>query len=346
MASIVYRPTTQGQAFGDPTRLFQGAASSLGKATTGLSSAFDTYRQGQVEAKDRRTQDAISAIQGARTPEEYQQLASQLSAPGAIPEQYGDVNVSDVAGALREQEGVARQTALDNLMYQQQLGTAQDIPILQQAEAGLGGKSVAELQSLDRNLPGVSDPSAYGKLLDAAIARQQGVESTATSQASKKGASDLYIEFSNAGNRDPEQFIAEGLTRGIKLEDLTSVISGIQKGTGAGEDIKEGRKRETRRIDQARKDLEVTLSKLDTTDDLLGVLDSSRQEADKDVLKLKQLGIDPELINDLISAATDGNDYEPSIIKNFLKKLPGATPESPPRQDIDLVNPFNLQLID
>lgn len=121
MADIRYTPVTNGQTFGDAGRIFESAAKNLNKATSGAADAFNTFRQGAIDARDQRTQSAISAIQGARTIDEYNALASQLNSPEALTERFGSHDTNKALDALRNQLGTVRSNVTDEISFNDSL---------------------------------------------------------------------------------------------------------------------------------------------------------------------------------------------------------------------------------
>lgn len=126
MADIRYTPISGGQTFGDPGSIFRGAAKSLNKATTGLSDAFDTFRQGSIDARDQRTRDAVASIQGATSQE---QLA------GIDPTAFDRVDNSQIINALNEQGNTIQTRADEGFAREQALLGAQDAQLKRESIA-------------------------------------------------------------------------------------------------------------------------------------------------------------------------------------------------------------------
>lgn len=120
MTDIRYTPVSGGQTFGNPGDLFTGAARSLNRATQGASTAFDTFRQGAIDARDQRTQDAIASLQGVQTLDEQQTLANQLNTPEALSDRFGgEIDANQFATALAGRRGDI-QTGLDDAFTREQ----------------------------------------------------------------------------------------------------------------------------------------------------------------------------------------------------------------------------------
>ena len=148
MADIRYTPITGGQAFGSAGEFFKGAAASLSNATRQASSAFGTLQQGAVDAKNKRTQDAITAIQGARTVEEYDALAAGLGSPEQFSQSFGDIDVNKAVGALRAQQGVAQKYDTDLYNFNQGIAKRADSALLKNVTSQLGTLKSSELDAL------------------------------------------------------------------------------------------------------------------------------------------------------------------------------------------------------
>ena len=151
MADIRYTPITGGQAFGNAGKFFESATKSLNRATAGASAAFNTVQQGAVDAKDKRTQDAITAIQGARTVEEYDALASNLTSPEQFSQSFGDIDVNKAVGALRAQQGIAQSNFVKDAEFAKTRIAQNDQPLLDQFLAANAGSNSSELERLDIN---------------------------------------------------------------------------------------------------------------------------------------------------------------------------------------------------
>lgn len=217
MADIRYTPVTNGQTFGDAGRLFESATRSLNRATQGASTAFNTFRQGSIDARDQRTQDAIASIQGARTVEEYNALAAGLQSPEQFSQSFGDIDVNKATAALRAQQGIAQNNFIQDAAFEKTRVAQHDDPLLNAFRAQNAGKSSTELDQLDISNLGlgldnrISGQDAFRSLREGAIARE-GLERTRANEA--------------LGRRDTDTLQnLEGRLRGLPSEDLRGLTA-------------------------------------------------------------------------------------------------------------------------
>ncbi len=164
MTTIRYTPITGGQTFGNPGDLFEGAAKSLDKATSGLGKAFDTVRKGSIEARDTRTQDAITALKSNLTPEEYAGSADLFSNQAALQQQFGGaVDFNKIAAAQQTQRGVVDANVTKQFNLDKTRATQADAPLLKQLGSSLFGKTSEEIAGIASQF----DPSSFANPLEA-----------------------------------------------------------------------------------------------------------------------------------------------------------------------------------
>ena len=150
MTDIRYTPVGGGQTFGDPGQYFRNAADSLNKAFSGAQETVGAFDKIGKDAIAKRTDDAITALKGAQTPEQYNQIASQFSDPtNAQNVLGGEIDFGKIQAASLQQQQAIKDRAITDLDYAAKLSAARDEPLLKQATAALSKLTPEQVAATD-----------------------------------------------------------------------------------------------------------------------------------------------------------------------------------------------------
>lgn len=168
MAQITWQNVSEGQTFGDAGETFKSAFNAIDESIAQAGKAFDTFRQGEIQAKDSRTNNLLSDIRSAQTPDSLAALKTALGAPGALDS--NEVDVNKIKDSLLSQEKAVRDKTVADFEFTQVVNKQQDSPKLKQLENQLRGLSADELGKFDiqgkvKGL-GLNDESAAFSMFD------------------------------------------------------------------------------------------------------------------------------------------------------------------------------------
>ena len=173
MAQIRFNPNTGGSTFGDPSKIFARAGQSLNQPFQGAASSFDKFRSAEIEEKDTRTQDALTAISQVNTEDSKASLLAQMKEAGGAQGVFGNVDKNqinnalnkiddNIRGELTKQRGI---TEADRVYTEQgNVRTA--------GEAALG-QSVVQLTQLRDSAPTPAQANVFQAQIDKQNQRKQ-----------------------------------------------------------------------------------------------------------------------------------------------------------------------------
>lgn len=101
MPQITYKNVTGGQAFGDAGRFFDRASDSLNRAITGAKDTAESFIAGAKDEQTKRTDEALTRIQGVKTAADQAQLEADIYGAGGVQNLFQGTDANKLTQALQ-----------------------------------------------------------------------------------------------------------------------------------------------------------------------------------------------------------------------------------------------------
>ena len=101
MPQITYKNVTEGQAFGDAGRFFDRASASLNRAITGAKDSAESFIAGAKDEQTKRTDEALTRIQGVKTAADQAQLEADIYGAGGVQNLFQGTDANKLTQALQ-----------------------------------------------------------------------------------------------------------------------------------------------------------------------------------------------------------------------------------------------------